>query len=409
MDDRSCSVVVIGAGPYGLATAAHLLAHGLDVVVLGSTMASWREGMPQGMLLKSSRDASSISAPAPDASIVDFLAASGEPPIARDGRVSLRQFVDYGTWFEQRLVAGIRDASMVARIERNDTEFLLELETGGRLRAPNLVIAAGHRPHAYVQPELAALASGTDLVTHASAHTDLSAFAGRRVAVVGAGQSALETAALLGECGAAPVMIVRRDALDWDLPPRPHEMRTQWLRPASGLGSGWPKHTLENHAGLVRHLPFSTRMMLLREVLGPSGASWLRPLFEAQPITVLLEHQVRRAVTNQGQVRLHVESRGAEATLDVDHVIAATGYHFDVDRIGFLDPALRGKIARLGGFPRLTRNFESSVPGLYFTGLAAGATFGPLMRFVCGTRFAGPRLARGVARTSKGHLSAVRA
>ena len=55
--------------------------------------------------------------------------------------------------------------------------------------------------------ELADLAARTDLVTHTSTHTDLWSVAGSRVAVVGAGQSALETAALLGECGAEPVLI----------------------------------------------------------------------------------------------------------------------------------------------------------------------------------------------------------
>jgi FAD-dependent urate hydroxylase len=141
--------------------------------------------------------------------------------------------------------------------------------------------------------------------------------------------------------------------------------------------------------------------MLVREVLGPSGAFWLRARFDAQPITVLLDHRVQSAETNAGRARLHLESPTGETTLDVDHVIAATGYHFDVDHIEFLDSTLRAGIARQGGFPRLARNFESSVPNLYFTGLAAGATFGPLMRFVCGTRFAGPRLAAGIARMAR--------
>jgi cation diffusion facilitator CzcD-associated flavoprotein CzcO len=315
--------------------------------------------------------------------------------------VSLRQFVDYGTWFEQRFVAGVHDESTVVRLQRNNGDFVLDLATGDRLRALSVVIAAGHRPHAYVPPELADLASGTDLVTHASAHTDLSVFAGRRVAVVGAGQSALETGALLGECGAEPVLIARRPALVWDIPPRRETRLNEWRWPTSGLGRGWPKRVLENHADLVRHLPRATRMMLLREVLGPSGAFWLRARFDAQPITVLLEHRVRGAETNAGRARLHLESRTGEATLDVDHVIAATGYHFDVDHIEFLDSTLRAGIARQGGFPRLAHNFESSVPNLYFTGLAAGATFGPLMRFVCGTRFAGPRLAAGIARMAR--------
>jgi pyruvate/2-oxoglutarate dehydrogenase complex dihydrolipoamide dehydrogenase (E3) component len=372
-------------------------------------MASWREGMPAGMLLKSARDASSISAPEPDASIVDFLMASGRPPIARHGRVSLDQFIDYGTWFEQRFVAGVHDDAMVVRLERNDTDFVIDLDSGGRLTAPNVVVAAGHRPHAYVPDELAALASETDLVTHSSAHSDLSMFSGRRVAVVGAGQSALETAVLLGECGAEPVLIVRRPAVDWDQPSVRETVFTEWLRPTTGLGRGWPKRMLENHAGLIGHLPVSARMELLRKVLGPAGSSWLHVRFDSQPVTQLLGHQVRSAATHRGGVRLLIDGGDTESALDVDHVIAATGYRFEVDRIAFLDPSVRAAVARVNGFPRLSRTFRSSVPGLYFTGLAAGATFGPLMRFVCGTRFAGPRLTSGVAHPARARNAVTRA
>ena len=47
--------------------------------------------------------------------------------------------------------------------------------------------------------------------------------------------------------------------------------------------------------------------------------------------------------------------------------------------------------------PVLGRNFQSSVPGLYFTGLAAAASFGPVMRFVHGADFAARRIAAHIA------------
>ena len=53
-------IVVIGAGPYGLSVAAHLLAQGRDVRVFGRAMESWTEHMPVGMMLKSEGFASSL-------------------------------------------------------------------------------------------------------------------------------------------------------------------------------------------------------------------------------------------------------------------------------------------------------------------------------------------------------------
>jgi hypothetical protein len=52
--------------------------------------------------------------------------------------------------------------------------------------------------------------------------------------------------------------------------------------------------------------------------------------------------------------------------------------------------------------PALSSNFESSVSGLYFVGVAAANTFGPLMRFACGSRFTARRLSRHLARPTLG-------
>src|SRR5262249_30314933 len=76
-----------------------------------------------------------------------------------------------------------------------------------RITAKQVVIAAGIAPFARVPSVFAGLDDG--LVSHASDHRDLSVFAGRRVLVVGGGQSALESAALLLETGAAPEVLVR--------------------------------------------------------------------------------------------------------------------------------------------------------------------------------------------------------
>ncbi|MFD0663779.1 NAD(P)/FAD-dependent oxidoreductase [Thermocatellispora tengchongensis] len=134
----------------------------------------------------------------------------------------------------------------------------------------------------------------------------------------------------------------------------------------------------------------------MRTALGPAGAWWLRERFAGR---VPLHTGVRIASAEPGRgVRLTlVGADGATATMRADHVIAATGYAVDVTRIGVLEESLRRAIRTDGAMPRLSRTFETSVPGLYLTGLAAAGTFGPAMRFVYGAAFAARRLTQGCA------------
>ena len=83
-------------------------------------------------------------------------------------------------------------------------------------------------------------------------------------------------------------------------------------------------------------------------------------------------------------------------TLEVEHVILGTGYQVDIDRLSFLAPELRRSIKTYQGSPVLNKNFESSVPGFYFVGLAAVSSFGPLYRFVIGVDATARRITRAI-------------
>jgi thioredoxin reductase len=398
MRTRAHDVAVIGAGPYGLATGAHLRSRGLDVVVLGRTMSSWREAMPAGMVLRSERASSNISSPDPSTRLANYLTQYTELesiPLL----LPIGNFIEYGTWFERTQLADVRRDEMVRCLSRDDAGmFRLELESGEVLESRAVVVAAGHRMHARMPEALQHLAGESALVSHASEHPDLAVLQGRRVAIIGAGQSALETAALLNECGATPTLIVRGAAIEWDLPPKPSTRLYRLRRPHTGLGHGWPKRVLETHAEVVRPLPMQWRHHLLGAVLGPSGAFWLRDRVEPFVDTRLNTH-VESAEIAGDQVLLRVAtSNGEIERLEVDHVIAATGYRFELDRLDLLDRDLRSRIHTVGGYPHLSSHLESSVSDLYFTGLAAGGTFGPVMRFVCGTNFAAPRVTNLIVR-----------
>src|SRR5712692_10487404 len=80
----------------------------------------------------------------------------------------------------------------------------------------------------------------------------------------------------------------------------------------------------------------------------------------------------------------------------VDHILLATGYHVDISRFAFLAPDLVRSLRLADGYPELNAGFEASLPGLHFLGASAAGTFGPLMRFVAGTKYAASALSRGI-------------
>jgi cation diffusion facilitator CzcD-associated flavoprotein CzcO len=398
---NSPAAVVVGGGPYGLAVAAHLLDRGVSVRVFGEPMDAWRHNMPKGMFLKSTPRASSISAPRPGHRLEDYCLAHGITPLAGDDPVPIDLFVGYGRWFQEQLVPIERER--VTNVTRAGRGFEVTLGSGEVFTTPSVVMAAGHVQFAYVPPELAGLADGQPLPTaalsHASNHDDLSKFAGCDVAVIGRGQSALESAALLHEAGAGVRLLVRAPRVLWAGPPvaGPRPTRDRVLKPESPLGPGWSLVGSYRGAPLIRHLPERSRLAIFRAVLGPSGAWWLHDRVE--PAVEIRTSQFVGSATMEGdKVALDcVPAHGTRQRLVVDHVLAATGYRVDVDSIAFLDRDLRARVGRFHGFPSLDAGFESTVPGLFFAGLSSAGTFGPLMRFVCGTDFAAPRLARAVS------------
>src|SRR3954454_13358919 len=202
-------VIVIGAGPHGLAAAAFLRAAGLGVRVLGDPMSFWRDHMPTGMLLRSSKRASNIASPGGALSLDRFGAERGTPV---PSPVPLDDFLAYGLWSQERVAPDV-ERRLVRSLDRHDSGFRLELEDGDGLRAEGVVVAAGIAPFPRHPPALAALPR--ELVSHTSAHRDLTPFAGRRVAILGGGQSALDSAALLHEAGADVEGLVRTDAIWW--------------------------------------------------------------------------------------------------------------------------------------------------------------------------------------------------
>lgn len=385
------NVAIIGAGPYGLSIAAHLAGRGLDFRIFGRPMQSWREGMPAGMHLKSDGFASSLYDPAGRFTLQRFCADRGLVYHATERPVPLETFVAYGLAFQSECVPTLEHRSVTA-LERTGDGFRLRLEDGSTLTARRVVIASGISHLGHVPADLAPLGS---MCTHSSAHHDLGRFAGRRVLVIGAGASATDLAALLAAAGAS-VELVSRHPIEFHQPPTPGG-RPWWQRlrrPHFGLGPSLRSTLCTLFPGVFRLAPERLRLRIVRRHLGPSGPWFVRDLIREKGVPLHEGYTLHSAALDQGKAVVRfTRSGGPPLELRVDHVIAATGYRATLEKLPFLDPALRGRIRTMGqGYPVLSSRFESSVPGLYFAGLLSAGSFGPLMRFALGARYTARRL-----------------
>jgi FAD-dependent urate hydroxylase len=397
-------VAIIGAGPYGLSAAAHLRGTDLSYRQFGLPMRLWRD-MPRGMYLKSQGFASNLSDPASSHTLEAFCRLTGHPYASYGLPVSLPNFVDYGMWFARELAPGLEEIE-VAEVSRRRGGYDLVLADGESVRARNVIVAAGVEHFAKMPAPLAKLSP--TVASHSTAHADLGKFAGQRVVVVGAGQAALESAALLHEGGADVRIVARASALRWNgVPLDPARSLPQRIRePESGLGSGWSTWFYSRHPGLFRRLPESTRIHRARTALGPAGASWLRSRVEDQ-FPVLTGYAIRSAQEHDGGVRLGLGTRdGSAHELVADHVIAATGFRPDLTRLSFLDRDLAAQLQTTDGSVRVGGDYQSSSPGLYIIGPAVAPTMGPVMRFVYGSDHAATTVGRALAGSGRGAVRA---
>jgi hypothetical protein len=391
-----CEVAVVGAGPYGLSVAAHLSAAQIHVRLFGEPMEFWQRHMPEGMILRSSwrgcrfSDGSGSGRLTPEK--FERMRGTPLPP-----EVTLEEFVAYGQWFQRHAIPEI-EHRRVLRVDAAAQGFRVRLDDGRSLAARRVVIACGLGAFARRPPQFDAV--GKELASHTSEHRNLTAFAGQRVLVVGAGQSAIESAALLYEAGAEVEVVMRAPSVRWLRHGTPlHTWLHSARNPVRSVlysptnigppGVNWVVETPQ----LFRRLPRQFQSWVKARTMRPAAAGWLRA--RTRQVQITTGRVVASAGRIGNQLRLTLDD-GTQR--EVDHALLATGYRVDVSRYEFLPPGLVKLIALCNGYPQLSEGFESTVPGLHFLGAPAAHTFGPLMGFVGGTRHASKALTKCVLR-----------
>jgi FAD-dependent urate hydroxylase len=376
-------IAVVGAGPFGLSVAAHVPGSRVH----GEPMRTWRRHMPPDMLMRSAWEETSLSAPG-GGTIDDFAAATGT---GRQEPLPLQTFLRYAEWFRERHVPNA-DPSDVTSVEASGSGLHVATSSGEEYEARAAVIAVGVTPFAYAPPPFDdALGDGIELATARTTRSDL---AGKRVAVVGGGQNALETAGIAARDGADVELLVR-SSVRWFTPREPETHRGPVGRrlyrlayPAVGYGPP-PLNRIVLHPDLFAAMPEGVRERLNRRLLRAGGSPWLRSLVDGK-VRVTEGVVVTRIERAGGEIRLHLDD---DTHRDVDAVLLGTGYRFDLRKLAFLGPQLRERIATRGAWPVLDRSFRSSDPRVFFVGYPAEMRFGPISRFVLGADFSARRVA----------------
>jgi len=354
--------------------------------------------MPKGMMLKSDGFASNLSDPGHSFTLKSFCADRGIDYSDDKIPVRIETFSAYGMAFAERMVPELEDKLVVA-LDRVPGGYRLELEDGESITTRRVILAVGITYFGYVPDILAHLPP--EFLSHSFQHHDLERFRGKNVTVIGGGSSASDLAGLLCDVGAEVQLVARRPSLKFHDAPPPSGPRSLWQRirhPKSGLGPGLGSFAYSNAAGWFHYLPKSVRLKICRRHLGPAGG-WFAKEKVIGRVPLVLGCKLAGADVRNG--RLHIQlltADGSQREIVTDHAIAATGYKVDVGKLQFLNEEIRLNLKTIEGTPVLSSSFESSVPGIYFVGVAAMQSFGPLMRFAYGSDFTARRVTRAVVK-----------
>ena len=368
---QDVELLIIGAGPFGLALAAEVQARGVDFLLTGRPMEFWEKNMPAGMYLRSACDWHLDARNA--ATIARFLAEQGLAP-ADVEPLSLAFYLTYVRWFQEQKQIPALPLYVTQLDITDDGRFAALLEDGRRVTARAVAVAVGFKYFKHLPADVVALLPA-GRYEHTCDRVDFAPLHGKRCLILGGRQSAFEWAALLHEAGAAAVHIVHRHAspafavADWS-----------WVNPLV-------ENMVEN-PGWFRQLPQSEKDAVSRRLWAEGRLKvepWLEQRVMVDGVTVWPETAVARTEESADGDILVTLSNGEQ--LVVDTIILATGYKVAIDQAPFLAQGnILPRLAIRDGFPVLDEHFQTNIPGLFITSMAAGQDFGPFFGFTISVR-----------------------
>jgi cation diffusion facilitator CzcD-associated flavoprotein CzcO len=368
----STDLLIIGAGPYGLATAAYASQLGVDFILAGRPMSFWREHMPAGMLLRSPLDWQID--PLERRTIFAFLNERSLDPALNDP-LPLDLFVEYGEWFRRSYEIEPAE-SWIDELQKTAGGFRARSRSGDVIDARHVLIAPGFADFAHIPAELASLIPA-GRYSHTCDTVDFSPLRGRRCLIIGGRQSAYEWAALMAEAGVAEIHVSHRHKQ-----PRFELSDWSWVQPmveATASERGWFRHRTEQEREEIRQRFWKEGRLKLEP--------WLAPRLDRPEIHFWPETELT-AVQPEASSSLQIGLNCGDA-FTVDHVLFATGYRVDMGNVGVLaHPSVSRTLRTANGFPMLDEDFQSSVEGLFIAGLPATQDFGPFFGFVSGAALA---------------------
>lgn len=348
--------------------------------------------MPEGMLLRSNWTATQIADPNRSLTLEAFRSVNGNHLAAP---VPLDRFVQYGLWYQRQAIPDL-DQRKVICVESSSNGFRLTLEDREEIHCRRVIVAAGIGTFARRPQEFQSLPNR--LVSHTSEHQNLRKFEGKRVLVIGGGQSGLESGALLHEAGVDVEVIARALRIHWlggfastTLHHRLGGLTRNLLYAPTDVGPAGISQLMAR-PDWVRRLPRTVQNKLWKRSVRPAGARWLVKRLQGVPIR--LGRWVVSATPAGAGVQVTLNDG---STRTVDHILLGTGYRIDLTKYHFLAPELLRGIDCAYGYPLLKAGLETSVPGLHILGAPAAWSFGPLMQFVSGTTYASRALLRAIS------------
>lgn len=370
--NRETNLLIIGAGPFGLAVAAQAAHDRIEHLIAGTAMEFWRRNMPQGMFLRSACDWHLD--PLDVHTIEAYLQSQGKT--AKDVEpLSLEFYLSYVDWYQKQ--KNIQPLSVyIQKLEREPAhdQFVATTGDGSIIKARSVVLAPGFKHFAHIPPALKA-----KLPEHRYQHTcdftDLNDVANKRYLIIGGRQSAFEWAALLVEAGASAVHISHRHAspafavADWS-----------WVNPLvdkTVKDPNWFRRLSQADKDAISHRLWAEGRLKVEP--------WLERRLNNDRVRVWPQTELVSCIEQQDGTLAATLTNGE--TLNVDHVVLATGYKVNIAQLPLLAAGnLLERLEVRNGFPVLDDHFETSVPGLFITSMPAAQDFGPFFGFTISVR-----------------------